>query len=71
MNTARSLISKLADDIPESKIGEAIDFLLYLRDKETEEPLLLMEDEETELKKAIAKDERFTLQEAKNQLLDD
>lgn len=33
MNTAKDIIKKLVDEIPESKAGEVIDFLLYLKGK--------------------------------------
>lgn len=31
MNTGKEIILKLIDDIPETKVGEVIDFLLYLK----------------------------------------
>lgn len=67
MNTARDIIKKLVDEIPESKAGEVIDFLLYLKNKK-EQDLYLEPDEEAELWNLIKTDERISSEKV-NQLL--
>lgn len=69
MNTAKERIKKLIDEIPETKAGEVIDFLLYLKSK-NEEELLLTIDEEEEIWDAINNDERLSSEEIKDLLLD-
>ena len=58
MNTAKDMIMKLVDEIPETKAGEIIDFLLYLKTKE-EQVLYLDKIEEEELEELIKTDERI------------
>ena len=58
MNTAKEVIMKLVDEIPETKVGEVIDFLLYLKNK-TEQDLYLEPDEEEEIWSLIKNDERI------------
>ena len=65
-NTAKDLIKKLVDDIPESKAGEVIDFLLYLKNKSDQE--LYLDIEEEELWNLIKTDERVSSQKV-NELL--
>lgn len=69
MNTAKERIKKLIDEIPETKAGEVIDFLLYLKSK-NEEELLLTIDEEEEIWDGINNDERLSSEEIKDLLLD-
>ena len=57
MNTAKDIIKKLVDEIPESKAGEVIDFLLYLKNKK-EQDLYLDSQEEEEIWNLIKTDER-------------
>jgi hypothetical protein len=57
MNTAKEIIKKLIDDIPESKAGEVIDFLLYLKNK-NDQDLYMDTQEEEELWNLIKTDER-------------
>jgi len=59
MNTAKELILKLLDEIPESKAGEIIDFLLFLKSRK-EQDLHLEPEEEAELWKLIQTDERIS-----------
>ena len=59
MNTAKELILKLLDEIPESKAGEIIDFLLFLKSRK-EQNLHLEPEEEAELWKLIQTDERIS-----------
>lgn len=59
MNTAKDIILKLIDEIPETKIGEVIDFLLYLKGKKDQE-LYLDPQEEEEVWNLIKTDERIS-----------
>ena len=59
MNTAKDVIKKLIDEIPESKAGEVIDFLLYLKSKK-EQDLYLDPQEEEEIWNLIKTDERVS-----------
>lgn len=68
MNTAKDRIKKLIDEIPETKAGEIIDFLLFIKNK-AEEDLFLSVEEEEEIWENIKNDERFTSKEAKKILL--
>jgi|GEM_PF-1031850 len=58
MNTARDIILKLVDEIPETKIGEVIDFILYLRGRKEQE-LYLEPEEEEEIWNLIKTDEKI------------
>lgn len=62
MNTAKEIILKLIDEIPETKAGEVIDFLEYLKHK-PEQELLLENEEERELWELIKTDERISEKE--------
>ena len=68
MNTAKERIKKLIDEIPESKAGEVIDFLLYLKSK-SEQELYLTPEEEDEIWDTINNDERLTSDEVKDLLI--
>ncbi len=67
MNTAKDRIKRLVDEIPETKAGEVIDFLLYLKSKNEQETFLTVEEEE-EIWGAINNDERISSQEVKRLL---
>lgn len=67
MNTAKELIKKLIDDLPESKTGQVIDFLLYLKNK-PELDLYITVKEEEELWELIQTDERISGEEVKEKL---
>lgn len=67
MNTAREFIKKLVDEIPESKAGEVIDFLLYLKERK-ESDLHLELQEEEEIWNLIRTDERIPSEKV-NELL--
>ena len=58
MNTAKEIIMKLIEEMPETKAGEVIDFLEYLKYKQEQE-LYMNEDEELELLDLIKKDEKI------------
>lgn len=62
MNTAKEIIMRLVNDIPETKAGEVIDFLTYLKNKEEQE-LVLDSREEQELWDIIENDERVSSEE--------
>lgn len=62
MNTAKQRIKKLVDEIPETKAGEVISFLLYLKSK-PEEVLYLPPKEEEEIWDNIENDERMSSKE--------
>ncbi len=68
MNTAKDLIKKMVDNIPESKAGEVIDFLLYLKNKK-EQDLSYEENEEEELWGLIENDERISEDDVKKKLI--
>lgn len=70
MNTAKDRIKKLVDEIPETKAGEVIDFLLYLKGKSEQEAFLTVEEEE-EIWDSINNDERMSSEEVKRLLLED
>ena len=69
MNTAKERIIKLIDEIPETKAGEVIDFLMYLKDKKENE-LYLDIQEEDELWNLINTDERISSEEVEELLKD-
>ncbi|MHB1395090.1 MAG: DUF2281 domain-containing protein [Clostridia bacterium] len=68
MNTAKDIIKRLVDEIPESKAGEVIDFLLYLKGKKEQE-LHLDSEEEEEIWNKIKNDERIPSNKVQELLL--
>lgn len=68
MNTAKERIKKLIDELPESKAGQVIDFLLYLKTK-PEQDLYLTPEEEEEFWNKINSEERMNPNEVKRLLL--
>ncbi len=70
LNTAKITILKLIEEIPETKAGEIIDFLEYLKQKK-EYDLFIDEDEENELWNLIENDERISLEQAEKSILGD
>ena len=68
MNTAKDRIRKLIDELPETKAGEVIDFLLYLKTKD-EQDLYLSVEEESTLWENINSGERISSEEAKRILI--
>lgn len=68
MNTAKNRIKKLVDELPETKAGEVIDFLLYLKTK-SEQELYLTHEEEEEIWNNIENDERISSEEARRLLI--
>lgn len=68
MNTAKERIKKLIDDLPETKVGEAIDFLLYLKTK-SEQELYLTPEEEEIFWNDIKNEEKIPFKEVKKLLI--
>jgi hypothetical protein len=60
-------IIDLIDTIPEAKAGEVIDFLLYLKNKNSEE-LYLESQEEEDIWNLIKTDDRISSEEVKELL---
>jgi len=67
MNTAKQRIKKLVDEMPETKAGEVISFLLYL--KSQPEEVLYLPPEEEEIWYNIENDERMSSKEVKDLLI--
>ena len=67
LNTAKDMIKKLVDEIPETKAGEILDFLLYLKEKE-ESDLHLDSEEEEEIWDLIKNEERIPSEKVKDLL---
>lgn len=70
MNTAKDRIKKLVDELPETKAGEVIDFLLYLKSKNEQETFMTVEEEE-EIWNSINNDSRISSEEVKRLLLEE
>ena len=68
MNTAKDRIKKLVDEIPETKAGEVLDFLLFIKSK-NEQELYLTPEEEEKIWYNINNDQRISLEEAKRLLI--
>ncbi len=58
MNTVKDTIKKMVDELPETKAGQLIDYLLFLKNKEDDE-LYLDSKEENEIWNLIQTDERM------------
>jgi len=64
VNTAKEMIHKLIDEMPETKAGEVIDFLLFIKNKK-EEVLYMDKEEESEIWGLIENGERVSEEKAK------
>ena len=64
MNSAKEEIKRLVDELPESRAGEVIDFLLYLKNKKDDDLYLDVKEEE-EIWNLIKTDERVSSDKAK------
>ena len=64
MNTAKDLLKQLIDELPETKAGQLIDYLLFLKNKE-DQLLHLNNDEEEEIWKLIKNDEKIPSDQVK------
>ena len=69
MNTAKELIHKMVDEIPETKAGEFIEFLLFIKNKK-EEILYMDEKEESEIWNLIKNDEYVSEEKVKKLLFE-
>jgi hypothetical protein len=58
VNTVKDTIKKMVDELPETKAGQLIDYLLFLKNKEDDE-LYLDSKEENEIWNLIQTDERM------------
>ena len=70
MNTAKEFIHKMVDEIPETKAGEVIDFLLFIKNKK-EENLYMDEKEESEIWDLIKNDECVPVEKVKKLLFEE
>lgn len=68
MNTAKDRIKKLVDELPETKAGEVMDFLLYLKSKNEQETFMTVEEE---IWNSINNDSRISSEEVKRLLLEE
>lgn len=68
LNTAKDRIIKLIEDLPETKVGEVIDYILYLKTKD-EQDLYLTPEEEDRFWNNIKTDDRVSSEEAKRLLI--
>ena len=67
MNTAKDRLKKLIDEIPETKAGEVLDFLLYIKAKS--EQKLYLTPEEEKIWYNINTDERMNSEEVRKLLI--
>lgn len=68
LNTAKDRIKKLVDEIPETKAGEVLDFLLFIKSK-SEQELYLTPEEEEKIWHNINNDQRISSEEARKLLI--
>ena len=59
VNTGKDTIKKLVDDLPETKAGQLIDYLLFLKNKNDDDLYLDLQEEE-EIWNLIQNDERMS-----------
>jgi hypothetical protein len=69
VNTVKDTIKKMVDELPETKAGQLIDYLLFLKNKEDDQ-LYLDSKEENEIWNLIQTDERLTDKQVKTLLKD-
>ncbi len=65
---AKDYIYKLLDDLPESKTGQLIDYILFLKSQE-DQVLYIDSKEEEEIWDLIKNDERMTSEQIKEKFL--
>ncbi len=70
VNTAKDTIKKLVDELPETKAGQLIDYLLFLKNKKDDD-LYLDSQEEEEIWNLIQTDERISDEQVKKLLKDE
>ena len=68
LNTAKDRIKKLVDEIPETKAGEVLDFLLFIKSK-SEQELYLTPEEEEKIRHNRHNDQTISSQEARKLLI--
>ncbi len=67
VNTAKEIIKKLVDELPETKAGQLIDYLLFLKNKKDEDLYLDLQEEE-DIWNLIRTDERVSENQVKKLL---
>ncbi len=70
VNTAKDTIKKLVDELPETKAGQLIDYLLFLKNKKDDD-LYLNLQEEKEIWNLIQNDERMSGKQVEKLLEDE
>ncbi len=66
VNTAKEIIKKLVDELPETKAGQLIDYLLFLKNKKDDD--LYLDLQEEEIWNLIQTDERVPEKQVKELL---
>lgn len=69
MNTVKDTIKKMVDELPETKAGQLIDYLLFLKNKKDDD-LYLDSKEEEEIWNLIQNDERVSDEQVKKLIKD-
>lgn len=69
MNTVKDTIKKMVDELPETKAGQLIDYLLFLKNKKDDD-LYLDSKEEEEIWNLIQTDERVSDEQVKKLIKD-
>ncbi len=64
MNSSKEMLKKLVEELPETKTGEAIDYLLFLKER-AEQDLYLSEKEEEQIWDLIKTEERLKAEDVK------
>lgn len=69
MNTVKDTIKKMVDELPETKAGQLIDYLLFLKNKKDDD-LYLDSKEEEEIWNLIQTDEQVSDEQVKKLIKD-
>jgi len=70
VSTPKELLKRLVDELPESKTGQAIEYLLFLKTREEQE-LYISEKEEEEIWERIVNEDKVSAEEVKKLILRD
>ena len=70
VNTVKDTIKKMVDELPETKAGQLIDYLLFLKNKKDDDLYLDLKEEE-EIWNLIQTDERVSDKQVKKSLKDE
>ena len=70
MNTSKELLKRLVDELPETKTGQAIEYLLFLKMREEQE-LYISEKEEEEIWERVVNEDKISAEEVKKLILRD